>query len=472
MPTTRSALNLISNLPSRQVRGLLWVGFGGLLLLMGIFGLSAISFLYQIEVRQDRLRQGFVERDQSLERLRASIYLSGTYIRDFLVDRDEVLAAKHRSQFLKKRREIEANVDEYRRLLTANQRKPFEQLSQELTIYFDTLMPALNWTPEQRATNGLDLIQEEMLPRRMNAVSLADQIQQVSQRQLEASSQQLGDLFTGYRRNLIALLLSIMAIGVTLASVTMWRLFRLEHESRLRFEDATRAREEMQRLSAELVSAQENERRRLSRELHDEVGQMLSALMLSLGNVGSSIKVGNSAEAVRQLQQAQDMTEQNARVVRNLSLLLRPTMLDDLGLMAALKWLARETSRTSSIQVDVAAEDLADDFPEEHRTCIYRVVQEAVRNASRHAAARHVRVYLKRDGLKLNVLIQDDGKGFDTEHETGLGILGMKERVTRLGGSLKVESALGRGTIVSFELPLPDRVEAAGLQEISPLRTA
>ena len=476
MPATRSALNLISNLPSRQARYLLWIGFGGLLLLMGVLGLSAISFLYQIEIRQERLRRDFVERDRTLERLRASIFLSGTYIRDFLLDRDEAPAAQHRLQFLKTRREIENGVEDYRRLLTPEEQKPFQQLGEELTVYFDTLTPALQWTAEERRQKGQELIQEEVLPRRMNAVTLADQIQQVSERQLEASSQQLGDLFAVFRRYLIGLLLLTLVIGVTLASITMWRLFRLEDESRVRFEEVTRAREEMQRLSAELVSAQENERRRLSRELHDQIGQVLSALMLSLGNVGSSIKSGNLEEALRQLQLAQDMTEQNARVVRNLSLLLRPTMLDDLGLMAALKWLARETSRTSPLQVDVAAEDLEEDLPEEHRTCVYRVVQEAVRNASRHASARHVRIYLQREGRKLSVQVQDDGKGFDTEHETGLGILGMEERVMRLGGSLKVESARGRGTIVSFQLPLPEPVAESNLQdkvqEIKPLRTA
>jgi signal transduction histidine kinase len=465
MPATRSALKLITNLPSRQTRFLLWIGFGGLLLLMSVLGLSAISFLYQIEIRQEHLRQDFVERDRTLERLRASIFLSGTYIRDFLLDRDEVLASRHRSQFLETRRVIENGVDEYRRLLRKQEQKPFQQLSAELTVYFDTLTPALEWTAKERARKGLDLIQEEVLPRRMNAVTLADQIQQVSERQLENSSQQVGELFAGFRRNLIVLLLLTLAIGISLASIAMRRLFRLEDESRIRFEEVMRARKELQKLSAELVAAQESERRRLSRELHDQVGQVLSALMLTLGNLGSSIKTNNLDEALRQLQLAQDMTEQNARVVRNLSLLLRPTMLDDLGLLAALKWLAREVSRSNTLQVDVAAEDCPCDLPEEHRTCVYRVVQEAVRNASRHAAARHVRIYVKRERQALSVLVQDDGKGFDAEHETGLGILGMEERVIRLGGNLKVESERGRGTIVSFDLPLPENLDQDPEQE-------
>ena len=188
-------------------------------------------------------------------------------------------------------------------------------------------------------------------------------------------------------------------------------------------------------------------------------------MMLTLGNLGSSIKANRPEEALRQLQHAQDMTEENARVVRNLSLLLRPTMLDDLGLLSALKWLAREVSRNTDVQVDVAAEDCPDDLPEEHRTCVYRVVQEAVRNVTRHAAARHVRVYVKREAQALRVSVQDDGKGFDAGQETGVGILGMKERVMRLGGCLKVESERGRGTIVSFELPLPDDLNESRTEE-------
>jgi len=177
------------------------------------------------------------------------------------------------------------------------------------------------------------------------------------------------------------------------------------------------------------------------------------------------------------LQLLQEMTEQNARVVRNISLLLRPTMLDDLGLAAALKWLAREVSRTGAMQVDVAAEDCPDDLPEEHRACVFRVVQEAVRNASRHSGASHVRIYAHRDGPKLRVSVQDDGKGFDPIREKGIGILGIEERVMRLGGVLLVDSERGKGTIVSFELPLPQEFEQMQSAErpdqvTSPLRTA
>jgi signal transduction histidine kinase len=276
----------------------------------------------------------------------------------------------------------------------------------------------------------------------------------MSEKQLEVSSAAVSELFSSFRAKLLVLLILTVAAGVALASITLWRLFRLENEASDRFEEIVKARRELEHLSAELLSAQETERRKIARELHDEVGQVLSAMMLGLGNLRSAIDANNATEALRHLQLLQDMTERNASVVRNISLLLRPTMLDDLGLVAALKWLAREVSRTTSLQVEVAAVDCPDELPEEHRTCVYRVVQEAVRNASRHSGARQVRISVRQQTNSLRVSVQDDGKGFDPGQETGLGILGMQERVLLMGGVLHVDSERGRGAIVRFELPL------------------
>jgi signal transduction histidine kinase len=184
-------------------------------------------------------------------------------------------------------------------------------------------------------------------------------------------------------------------------------------------------------------------------------------------------------EAFRQLQLVEDMTERNARVVRNISLLLRPTMLDDLGLIPALKWLAREVSRMGSMTVEVVAESFADDIPEEHRTCVFRVVQEALRNAARHSGALHTRVFVGEDGGFLRLAVQDDGKGFAPSLETGLGILGMQERVVSLSGTMLLDSKPGKGTAITFSLPLPPNhrsgkpaPDSVFFQEISPFRTA
>lgn len=130
-------------------------------------------------------------------------------------------------------------------------------------------------------------------------------------------------------------------------------------------------------------------------------------------------------------------------------------MLDDLGLVAAVEWQAREISKRTGMLVETADENVPDDLPEEHKICVYRVVQEALNNCSKHAGAKRAKVTLRRVPGQLQVVVEDDGKGFDAERVRGLGLIGMHERVSQLGGELKVDSHPGRGTRVSADLPLP-----------------
>jgi signal transduction histidine kinase len=462
----------------RQTRLVFFIGFGGLLLLLGVLGVSAMSFLSQIKGHEEKIREDYLARERVLQAVRSEIYLSGTHLRDYLLDTDDALATEHREQFLETRQQIEEGIVRYRTLIGGGRSQPFRQFSEELTSYMNAMAPVLNWTPADRRARASAFVQDELRPRRLNALTLADRIQQISESQLEDKSKEVSVVLSAFRVKLLALLLLAVSLGVTLAGLALWRLLRLEREAQARFNEVVSTREELKRLSAELVSAQENERRRISRELHDEVGQVLTAIMLGLGNLRSALKDGNSGEALRQLQLVEDMTERNASVVRNISLLLRPTMLDDLGLVPALRWYAREVTRTGPMSADVMAEAFVDDLPDPHRTCVFRIVQEAVRNAGRHSGAHQVRIYIGEKEGTLSVSVQDDGKGFDPSQEAGLGILGMQERVMSLAGKLEVKSKPGSGTIVTFSLPLPpehrpvDELEQEEYHEIRPFRTA
>lgn len=471
-PNEVSAAALREGRSHRQTRIVFFLGFGGLLFLMGFLGISAISALSDIRVREDGIRADYLARERVLQELRANIYTSGTHIRDFLLDTDEALAHEHSAQFLETQQQIEDGIAKYRTLVRAADKQSFREFAEELASYMHAITPVLNWTPEERKERSSSFVQNELLPRRMSALSLADRTQKISESQLDESSHEVTGMLESIRARLLPLLAFAIALGMTLAGVAFWRLLRLEGEAQLRFGEIVSTREELKRLSAELVSAQENERRRISRELHDEVGQVLTAIMLGLGSLGRAIRDGNTAEAFRELKLVEDMTLRNMSVVRNLSLLLRPTMLDDLGLLPALKWHAREVSRAGPMAVEVEAEAFVDDLPEEHRTCVFRIVQEAVRNASRHAAARQVRIQISERAGLLELSVRDDGKGFDPAHDAGLGILGMQERVKHLDGKLEVKSQPGLGTAVLFTLPLPTAhqgaTERGQLQEMRP----
>ena len=136
-----------------------------------------------------------------------------------------------------------------------------------------------------------------------------------------------------------------------------------------------------------------------------------------------------------------------------MALLLRPSMLDDLGLVPALKWQARELARRTGMKVKVAAEAVPDHLPDSYRTCIYRVVQEALNNTARHAQASWARVEAVQENEWIRVTVQDNGAGFDPSQEKGMGIVGMEERVKGIGGVFRIDSEKGSGTIVSLLIP-------------------
>jgi signal transduction histidine kinase len=130
-------------------------------------------------------------------------------------------------------------------------------------------------------------------------------------------------------------------------------------------------------------------------------------------------------------------------------------MLDDLGLVAALEWQGREVSRRSQMEVEVQSENVSEDLPDEYKICIYRLVQEALSTAVRHSNAKNARVHVDQTAAGIKVRISDDGRGFDSRRTRGLGILGMEERVKRLGGTFEIESTVGQGTTLRAELPPP-----------------
>jgi signal transduction histidine kinase len=205
-----------------------------------------------------------------------------------------------------------------------------------------------------------------------------------------------------------------------------------------------------------LVDAQEAERRSISRELHDEVGQTLGALLVDIGHL-SNLLPAEDRITQEQIGRIKKAAETAVKSIRDIALLLRPPMLDDLGLVPALEWQARETSRRGEMEVEVHAEELKGDLPDEVKVGIYRLVQEALQNAATHAHAKNATVVLKRERNSVVVEIIDDGKGFQPERTRGMGILGMEERVRQLGGELAIRSTPGKGTAVHAELPIDDK---------------
>ncbi len=298
-----------------------------------------------------------------------------------------------------------------------------------------------------------------MLPRRDAALEIARRISLINDSALESQQQRLEQGQAAFNRYLLWMLGVAVSLGLLVAGTSIFRISRLERESEGNRARSARAERELRRLSQELVRAQEAERRSLSRELHDEVGQSLTALRMELANL-EGLRTSSGEEFAGRLQEAKLLAEQTMTSVRDLAMGLRPAMLDDLGLGPALEWQGREFSRRSGIPAAVEIDGVVDALPDTHRTCVFRIVQEALTNCARHAQAKSVRITVHGAPKTVYLSVQDDGVGFSGAEGRGLGLIGIEERARELGGSVALRSEPGKGTTLRVELPWAEETRA------------
>jgi two-component system sensor histidine kinase UhpB len=244
------------------------------------------------------------------------------------------------------------------------------------------------------------------------------------------------------------------------------------HDLKSAEEELRASSERLQHLSRQLLDAQERERRRIARELHDEIGQGLTAALITLQMVGQKPA---AAALAADLHEGAQLLETTLQQVRRMSLELRPAMLDDLGLVPALKWHLDRVGQRTGLRVRLTQSGVPPRVPNEIETVCYRVTQEALTNIVRYARAREVHVEVRREVDAVHLTIADDGAGFDVaaararaDAGGSLGLLSMEERVVLAGGTLAVESAPGKGCRISAHLPLPAAAPSAEMSAEGP----
>jgi len=422
------------------------VGFGGLILFILAAAIGTLVLLNRVRADDTRIRQAYLGRLRTLEQIRAQIYLSATDMRDFLLSPGQAGVEAPRRDILAIQAQTKTALDAYATSLEPDEQDAFQALRSEIDGWFQVFETAFQWTPAERDRLRASFFNEQVVPRRITMLQIADRIAEINELGLNRAEERLSSSAENLRLSLY-LFFGIAVLGGFLLAVAAAALtLRLEQQVERQLQETLAARADLQALSAQLVRAQEEERRTLARELHDEVGQSLSAIMMEAG------ALGESAAPIAA------MAQKTLNTVRDMALLLRPSMLDDFGLMPALNWHAREMSKRTGLNVRITADDISDDMPEEHKTCIYRVIQEALQNAARHSQARSLQITVQQEHGRVCFSVRDDGIGFDKRFVRGLGMLGMEERVRRLGGQLRIESEIGRGTTISAELPLPETI--------------
>jgi signal transduction histidine kinase len=249
----------------------------------------------------------------------------------------------------------------------------------------------------------------------------------------------------GFGTLIVALFVAVMASR---------HVNRLQHQIERQHGIEQRNREDLERLSARLVDVQEQERRTLARELHDEVGQALTAVKM---DIGIALRADVDSRVRDALEEAREISETTLRSVRDMSQLLHPSVLDDFGLPATLTTYLRNFSQRTGIRAQLA-ETMDARLAPEIEVCVYRIVQEALSNVAQHSGATACTVTLNSGGGLLRLIVEDNGEGVGAANTLaagrGLGLIGMRERAQALGGTFTIADREGAGTIVVVTLPL------------------
>jgi signal transduction histidine kinase len=451
LPT--SARDLPSSEHSKKIRGLLLIAFGWLLALLIGAGVDALFAVRRLDRASQEVSRRFTARNHALGTIVVSVRVYDDQIERFLLQDQLQESAPDPAEVTKQIAAARAALLDF-----PPDRDPDEQLllaamQQQLQEEETSCAIVLAWPSDLRQQRAYQFIGQQLIPWRTRIFELSAQISSLDERKLALENLAVAARFQSLESRLVWLVSLALIAGVLMSLVCGWYILRLERQARLRYDALARSRLELEGLSARLVEAQEEERRAISRELHDEVGQSLGALLVEVGQLS---KLVPSEDRVTQAQIAQikSVAETAVKSIRDIALLLRPPMLDDLGLVPALEWQAREISRRSEMEVEVHSENVSEALGDETKVTIYRVVQEALNNAATHASAKNAKVTITQNSDKITVEITDDGHGFDPARQRGMGILGMEERVRRLGGTFTIASAPGRGATVKAELPL------------------
>jgi signal transduction histidine kinase len=406
----------------------------------------------EIYAELDQLNTYHRDVDAKLRRLRSDVHLSGIFVRDYLLDVVRERAPGYRDQLAEFRRTNMATLDELRTLVEHDQ---MDTLQAQLDAYWETFDPLFDWTITEKIVRSSSFLRQQVVPRREAVLAIAQEIEELNDANLAAQRAEVARRQAALGDDLHRLLRGSVLLGLVVTLIVVLRLRVLEGRSEQQRADAEEAEREMRRLSQQLVATQEEERKNLSRELHDHVAQVLTGLRMELGRIERT-SAPTDHRLAPALAECKNLVDDMFQTVRNLSLGLRPSMLDDFGLQAALEWHVRDVMARYDVNVELVMDGSFDALPDKHRTCVYRAVQEAMTNAIRHAQPRTIRVNASSDGRTLQLRVSDDGAGFDpARRRGGLGLRGIEERVKELRGTMTIARDSAGGTTLALQFPIP-----------------
>ena len=433
----------------------LLIGFGSLIVLIGLLGFGGFRRAERIYNEVAAIHESYRKTASVLSDIESDRYLSSILVRDYLLDPTPGTAPQYRKELLEVRSALTNHIASLNLSISHDEGKVLERLRVETDAYWDSLDPVFEWTPQEKAVRGSAFLRRRVIPSRNAVIAITREIDSLNARNLAREQERIRVNRSDFRSYLLKMFAVSVLLALAVAGVSIFRVSKAEEHSEEQRKRAEGAEKELRHLSQKLVQAQEEERKSISRELHDEIGQLLTALKMELGNLDQLRNIPGT-EFQEHLAEAKSVTEQTIRSVRDMAMGLRPSMLDDIGLGPALQWQIREFSKRSGIPVSLEVDGNLAVVPESVNTCIYRVAQESLTNCARHAQAKNIRITVHGGKDQIYMTVADDGIGFEARDSGsfGLGLIGMEERVKKLGGALSISSKDQKGTFLEVRLPL------------------
>ncbi|MBI2817544.1 MAG: hypothetical protein HYX72_11450 [Acidobacteria bacterium] len=430
------------------------IGFSILVVLIAILGFGAIRRAASIYQDMQNAQDSYVDTEAFRRGIVTDMYVADILVRDYLLDPSRENASRHRDELLDIRDSLQKRLDQLSPRVSESDSPRLRRLQTEVQGYWESLDPIFEWSLQEKSAQSWAFLRRKVWPRREAVVTLAREIAKTNDDNLQRERQRLRTSQQVLQDFLLQMAASTVGIGIIVAVLTTFRVAALEKKHEKQRKEIEETQKNLRNLSRQLVQAQEAERRALSRELHDEVGQMMTALGIELGNL-EAVKKSDPNVFHRRLEDLKRLNADAMRAIRDLAMGLRPSMLDDLGLQAALQWQGREFSRHTGVPAIVQVNGSLDCLTDAQSTCIYRLVQEALTNCARHAKAKKVLVSVRPEAENVAVVVHDDGIGFDSRlSRGGCGLLGIQERVEALDGKFFISSEPMNGTTIRAQIPI------------------
>lgn len=414
----------------------------GYVAVLCLLGLAAVE-VFRLHSASTSIRlqayERFVEEDSAISELRRDLWLAANISRDYLLNTQADRERQFESQLRQIRADSESALVTLSRLNAARTRDM--ALRDKVSRYLESL---------STVTAAEQL--REFVPLRTTALDAIELFTEQSQADVRRILSSVAEDRRRTTDRIFYLVCAVFVVASIVAATTARYAIRRERERQRLLDETAKAKSELERLSASLLDVQEEERRSLARELHDELGQILTALRMELSH--SLARTGDAPERAR-LERARSLAETCVSTVRNISLMLRPALLDDLGLAAALQWQLQQLQLRSGIETHFSSNDSGERLTDPVRTCVFRIAQEALNNCEKYAKAANVSVTLEITACELKLRIEDDGLGFrKSETKDGAGLLGIRERVANMGGACAFDTASSGGARIAVTLPL------------------